>query len=535
MKLNLPAFVTFAFVFCLLSSGAMALSVSVTQSGADSDEVMKGRTFTVEASGWTGDCSTATVSFDGCSSCSLSGEDSMKTVGGGASSVTWTTVSATTSASSQYVTVTLSGGCGTQSGDSSSFDIVLPPLLSITASPNTDSVNSGNSITANINIENGGETTANDLVISVGGSSGISGSCDPISGIDESSNAAETCTVTTSDGLSTANRTVSFTVSSTNADDATGSFQLYVIGSGGSGDDNGPDGSSSPSGGAAPTDSETVTQTITVGQIQKGAQGKAVFTTSGFYLSEVTVTPKENSNNVKFTAVQTVFKPANVTEPPGLKYVYFDIKALNLRNENISTATVKFKIENAWMERNNIGNDDVVMKRFSNGQWEELETSFNSLSGNFSYFTAVTPGFSFFVITVKDVAAQTESACSSGNLRCSGNDVQQCSNSSVWETVETCEFGCNESSLLCNTELPEGMSCTPDEKRCYQGSLEQCMADGSGWEVLEVCEYGCNTNIKECAASGAQSAGEGLPWWSWVLVIAVIVCIAMLVLHLKKR
>ena len=47
MIIPLTVFISLS-LFC---TGALAVSVSVTQSGADADEVMKGRTFTVEASG----------------------------------------------------------------------------------------------------------------------------------------------------------------------------------------------------------------------------------------------------------------------------------------------------------------------------------------------------------------------------------------------------------------------------------------------------------------------------------------------------
>jgi len=214
---------TMIFVTMLLSAGALALSTTVTQSGADSDEVMKGRTFTVEATGWTGDCNQAQISFGGCSSCSLSGEQSTKTIGGGATSVTWTTTSATQSATAQTVTISMLGVCGGQTADSSSFDIVLPPSLSVTAIGDS-TVSKGSSFTSNINILNSGETTANDITVAVSGT-GMSGTCSPIPTINEGQSAAEPCTTTAS---SVGSRTVIFTVSSTNADSASGSHTITV-------------------------------------------------------------------------------------------------------------------------------------------------------------------------------------------------------------------------------------------------------------------------------------------------------------------
>ncbi|HDD46263.1 MAG TPA: hypothetical protein ENG42_02215, partial [Candidatus Aenigmarchaeota archaeon] len=80
------------FVFLIVFSiNVQALSVSYTQANADPGEVMKGKTFTVTASGWSGSCTTATISFAECSGCSLLGEDEQKSISG-QSSVSWTTV-----------------------------------------------------------------------------------------------------------------------------------------------------------------------------------------------------------------------------------------------------------------------------------------------------------------------------------------------------------------------------------------------------------------------------------------------------------
>jgi hypothetical protein len=231
----------------VLVNGAFALSVAVTQSGADSDEIMKGRTFTVEASGWTGSSSQATLIFYGCPSCSLSGESTQKTIGS-ASSVSWTTTSASQSASAQTISVSVSSGCSLQQAGSNSFDIVLPPSLSVTATPDVSSLDEGQTYDVNLNVLNSGETTADDITFDISGDGmSISSGCSSISTLDEGQSAGQSCTITaSSDGTIP----TILTASSTNADSASDTFSMTVNSLGG-GDlpPGSPGGSGTPSGG----------------------------------------------------------------------------------------------------------------------------------------------------------------------------------------------------------------------------------------------------------------------------------------------
>jgi hypothetical protein len=51
--------------------------------------------------------------------------------------------------------------------------------------------------------------------------------------------------------------------------------------------------------------------------------------------------------------------------------------------------------------------------------------------------------------------------CSSGSLRCSGSELQECTDN-VWHIRETCKEGCDDQKLLCRqgsqTDLPETQS-----------------------------------------------------------------------------
>ena len=40
--------------------------------------------------------------------------------------------------------------------------------------------------------------------------------------------------------------------------------------------------------------------------------------------------------------------------------------------------------------------------------------------------------------------------------------------------------------------------CTPHIKRCSGNELQQCLSDGTGWDIIEKCIYGCNSSTLAC-------------------------------------
>lgn len=61
----------------------------------------------------------------------------------------------------------------------------------------------------------------------------------------------------------------------------------------------------------------------------------------------------------------------------------------------IKSATIEFSLTDAEMAANNLKPEEVVLARFADGKWTELKTQ--SLGGG--KFSAITPGFSVFVVT----------------------------------------------------------------------------------------------------------------------------------------
>ena len=484
-------------VSLVLANGAFALSVTVTQSGADSDEIMKGRTFTVEASGWSGSCSQATISFSECPSCSLSGESAQKTIGS-ASSVSWTTTSASQSATAQTVSVSVSSGCTLQQASSSSFNTVLPPSLSLTATPSVSSLTAGGSYTVNVDVSNGGETTANDVSFSVSGTGmSISSGCSSISSLDEGQSAGQSCTIT---AAAAGTPTVTLTASSTNADAASNSFSMTVNSAGGTN----PPGGGSPGGGSGPggsggSEGENATKTGSISPGTSLSSQTALRTRLKEMLGYDFDTEAFVNNSVQISGDVTLEKDF-VSTSSG------------------STLTLTYKYRNAKKAK------DLVI-------YLKIPKDFASHADNITVSapgarTGIVNGDPEYLFIYPEIAPSQQFSITLTTASAAGSDVLDDVLAEVYaESLET-------------VESPEEMLCTPGTSRCYSGNVQKCSADNV-WETIEVCEYGCRND--QCMEKPPGGIADILPIGEFPLmiitgvVIVIIVAVVLVVVFQKRK
>jgi PGF-pre-PGF domain-containing protein len=71
--------------------------------------------------------------------------------------------------------------------------------------------------------------------------------------------------------------------------------------------------------------------------------------------------------------------------------------------QNIKDAVIYFKVEKSWIQNNNIDQASIVLNRYNDTKWNQLQTIQSGEDGKYVYFTAKTPAFSFFAITGKAV------------------------------------------------------------------------------------------------------------------------------------
>ena len=90
--------------------------------------------------------------------------------------------------------------------------------------------------------------------------------------------------------------------------------------------------------------------------------------------------------------------------PPGLVYKNLNIGASTKR---ILAALIRFRVENSWLESNNIAS--VRMVRWDGSKWTQLDTTETTKDTEYTSYEAKTPGFSSFAIVgVKEEPTPTE-------------------------------------------------------------------------------------------------------------------------------
>lgn len=110
--------------------------------------------------------------------------------------------------------------------------------------------------------------------------------------------------------------------------------------------------------------------------------------------------------SLKVRKVETL--PSSVKSFTGKAYKTIEISHTGLKNHLAGTQTIKLKVEKSWLKSNSLGNSDVALFRYANDQWNQLNTTFDKEDETYAYFTAETPGFSYFVIGEKTDKTPTD-------------------------------------------------------------------------------------------------------------------------------
>jgi len=207
------------------------------------------------------------------------------------------------------------------------------------------------------------------------------------------------------------------------------------------------------------------TTTTTISSSSGGGGGGAIYTNEGVDIeandsttitieksdvvgiTEILIYVKDDVSNVKITIQKYTDKPSNVVENVlGAVHSYIEITSYNLNDSNIESAKVKFKVQKLWLGQNKLDPDTVLLNRYSDNRWKELETTMTTQNNTYYYYEATTPGLSYFVITAKEVKA----------IVC-GNGVCE-----IGESYEDCSADCpkpSEAPVCGNGVCESGENC----------------------------------------------------------------------------
>ena len=153
------------------------------------------------------------------------------------------------------------------------------------------------------------------------------------------------------------------------------------------------DGGGGGGGGAGANQASTFFDVVSAGQILFLDINK------GVAITNLEVEAKAAATAVKFT-VEMDFKPSHIPAPSNTLYKYAEIRAENLPESAISSATIRFEVDKKWLAENSIDANTIVMQRYA-GIWQEIPTTKLSESTDKVMYSARSPGFSYFAITGK--------------------------------------------------------------------------------------------------------------------------------------
>lgn len=122
--------------------------------------------------------------------------------------------------------------------------------------------------------------------------------------------------------------------------------------------------------------------------------------TGGEALEEISFTANSDMQDVGFEVQEFEDKPDEVSSA-GKVYRYKQVE-LSSGSGSVSQASFNFKVNRAWVTNSQATVEDIVLKRYSSGQWQDLETSYTGIDGDYYRFQANSPGFSFFAVGIRD-------------------------------------------------------------------------------------------------------------------------------------
>jgi len=128
-------------------------------------------------------------------------------------------------------------------------------------------------------------------------------------------------------------------------------------------------------------------------------------------VESVDITFASDVMNVRITIEKLSEMPSTVTTPVGvitssggLVYAYLQIDC-TVSNDDIDSATIRFKVPKSWVTENEVNPDTIALSRYADNAWTKLTTTRTGEDDDYYYFSATTTGFSVFAITGEPVSA----------------------------------------------------------------------------------------------------------------------------------
>ncbi len=112
----------------------------------------------------------------------------------------------------------------------------------------------------------------------------------------------------------------------------------------------------------------------------------------------------------KSTLVSELNSSEKSSENSSEIYRYFNLWVGNAgfaTSKNIENPVICFKVEKSWLQDKNVDKASIKLNRYNDKKWSQLPVKQLKEDSEYLYFTAETPGFSFFSITGEAVEKET--------------------------------------------------------------------------------------------------------------------------------
>jgi len=157
-------------------------------------------------------------------------------------------------------------------------------------------------------------------------------------------------------------------------------------------------------------------------QVTNGKPVLFDFTKNATCVAYVSFDAKKTAGKITTIAEQLKVKSTLVSVlNSGEVYKYFNLWVGNsgfATEKNIENPVVCFKVEKSWLQDKKIDQSSITLNRYNDKKWSQLPVKLLKEDSKYLYFTAETPGFSFFAITGKAVekVAEAKPSTDTSNL-----------------------------------------------------------------------------------------------------------------------
>ncbi|MFH1631330.1 MAG: PGF-pre-PGF domain-containing protein, partial [Candidatus Aenigmatarchaeota archaeon] len=179
-------------------------------------------------------------------------------------------------------------------------------------------------------------------------------------------------------------------------------------------------------------------------------------------------------------------------------YKIMRMETTNLQSSDISQVIMQFKVAKSWINSSGYDSSMVKLARYSDGAWHDLTTNKLSEDTTNVYYTATSPGFSYFAIHIAGGECIENWVCSDWSSCVDSSEVRNCYDSNSCMTTASKPVV----SRICGAGIVNGVRVTSPVNGSTVGNSLRLQYNISGITPVN-CSYilddGTAVTIENCS------------------------------------